>query len=131
MIRYKLTHPADLISRMFIVEYMNELNKDLMYTRANKHEKRLMFYKYSTDEEGEGFEGVDLNWSFIMFEATLHQLEKFMKNFLQEIAEIEGARQKEYKKAAEDKFAESASKPVSINLMDLAQTEINKLKDAK
>ena len=123
---YKLQHPADLISRMFILEYMKDVDKQIMYDKANKHLKEAMFYKYSTDD---GFEGIDLNWEYLLFTATLHQLSKFMQNFEKEVLAIEEKRKVIYEKAATEHIESKIATPVDINLMDLAQTEINKMKD--
>lgn len=125
---FKFQHPSDLISRLFILEYMKEVDTKVLYEKANKYQKELMFYKFSN---GEDFEEVDINWEYCLFEATLYQLENFMKNFLEEIEEVEAKRSKLYEKAREDLIQEKLREPVDINIMDLAKTEIDKSKNGE
>lgn len=123
---FKLQHPGDLISRLFILEYMREIGADVLYAKANKHQKEQLFYKY-TDEDSEV--AVDVNWEYCLFVATLPQLEHFMKEFMYEIQEVEAKRSKVYKEAREQIIQERVAEPVDINVMDLAASEIKKNKE--
>ncbi len=120
---FKFQHPSDLISRLFILEYMREIGAETLYSKANKHQKELMFYKFTDNED---IEAVDINWEYCIFVATLYQLETFLKNFLEEIEEVEAKRSKIYKQAREEIINEEIAKPVDVNIMDLAATEIKK-----
>ena len=121
---FKLQHPSDLISRMFILEYMRELGAQQMYNKANKYQKKELFYKFIDEENN--IEAVDINWEYCIFEATIFQLEGLCKLFLKEIKDIEEKREKFYKQQVEQIGEERAAQPVDINIMDLAATEISK-----
>lgn len=120
---FKFQHPSDIVSRVFILEYMKDLGPKVLYEKANKHQKELMFYKFTNEED---FEDVDVNWEYCMFSATLYQLESFMKLFLKEIEELEASRKAQYDKIAEQLRQEEIAAPTDINVMDLAATEIKK-----
>ena len=120
---FKHEHPANLISRLFMLEYMREIGANDLYAKANKHQKEKFFYKYTDNEDNEL---VDINYEYCTFIATLHELETFMKLFLIEIEKIEESRAKIYEAAIEEKQERELAMPVDINIMDLAQTEINK-----
>jgi hypothetical protein len=125
---FKFQHPSDLISRLFILEYMREIGASTLYSKANKHQRNKFFYKF-TSEDTEGtqeIESVDINYEYCLFIATLHELESFLKLFLDEIEQVEASRQKIYKEAKKKLIEERIKAPVDINIMDLAQTEINK-----
>lgn len=123
---FKATHPTDLISRLFLLEYLRELGPDMLYSRANKNEKELFFYKY---ENIEGGTFVDINWERLVFDTELSHLETFAKKYLEEIEEIEKARQPLMAAKYEQQKAEEAAMPMDINIMDLAQSEIRKNND--
>lgn len=120
---FKHTHPSDLLSRLFILEYMREIGAQELYEKANKYQKQKLFYKF-TDEDQK--ETVDINYEFCLFMATLYELEVFLKLFLEEIKEIDKGRKKIYKGILKEKEKAEQMKPVDINIMDLAQTEIKK-----
>lgn len=125
---FKHQHPSDLISRLFMLEYMREIGADELYTKANKHQKEKFFYKFTTEnsEGNQEVESVDINYEYCTFIASLHELESFMKLFLEEINIVEAKRSKIYKAAREEMLEEERASPVDINIMDMAQTEINK-----
>jgi len=123
---FKHTHPKDLLARLFILEYMREIGAKVLYEKANKYQQKDMFYKFTAEDDSET---VDLNYEFCLFMATLHQLENFLKLFLEEIEKIDEGRKVIYKKIEEDRQQEEVMQPVNINIMDLANTEINKSKD--
>lgn len=121
---FKLEHPANLISRMFILEYMREIGAKALYAKADDEQKKHMFYKF-TNEDGSITE-VDLNWEALMFEVTIPQLEFFLENFVDEIQIIEAQRQSIYKEAREGMVQEQLNAPVDINLYDIAQADMSK-----
>ena len=84
---FKLEHPANLISRMFILEYMREIGAKALYAKANDEQKKHMFYKFTNDSGS--ITEVDLNWEALMFEVTIPQLEFFLELFVDEIQIIE------------------------------------------
>lgn len=122
----KFQHPQDLISRLFILEYMREIKAPILYEKANKHQKKSLFYKFIDDDNKET---VDINWEFCIFGATLHQLESFMEMFLEEINGVEAAREVLYKDLKQAAAKQILETPMDINVMDLAQTEVNKIKE--
>ncbi len=122
---FKHQHPSNLISRLFMLEYFRELTPPTVYAKANKHQKEKFFYKFSDDE---GIEQLDFNWEFLLFHATLHELESILKIYLEEIQKIEEDRKVIYEEAIQAKHEEESAMPVDVNIMDLAQTEINKTK---
>lgn len=123
---FKTQHPADLVSRMFILEYMRELGAETLYEKASPEQKKNMFYKFSDDD---GNISVDLNWEALLFECTILQLEGLVKHFVKEIEKIEEARQELYKKKAAQRIEEELKQPVDINLMDFAAAKIKENKD--
>lgn len=127
---FKLQHPADIISRLFILQYMRKLDNRLLYDKANKAQKQNLFYKFTLDENPE-IEEVDINWEYALFKATLPELEFFMKNFLNEIEEIDKQDKKDLEKQARDLQNEAMSTPVDINIMDLANTKIKEANSGK
>lgn len=130
---FKFQHPSDLISRLFILEYMREIGADTLYAKANKYQKEKLFYKFSSeDSDGKTtLESVDINYEYCTFIATLHELESFLKLFLDEIAKVEESRAKIYEAATKQKIEEEVKAPVDINIMDLAKTEIDKNKSGE
>lgn len=122
---FKLQHPADIISRLFILQYMRKLDNKLLHGRANGAQKQNLFYKYTSDDDS-SIEEIDINWEYALFKATLPELEFFMKPFLAEIKEIDKRDKEDLEKQAKDLQAEQIAAPVDINIMDLAQTEIQK-----
>jgi hypothetical protein len=125
---FKHEHPANIISRIFMLEYMREIGAEVLYKKANKHQKEKFFYKF-TNAKFE--EKVDLNYEALLFTTTLFEVEKFMKLFMDEVTAIEASREKIYSAAREEKLEERAAEPVEINVMDMAQTEIKKNNSGK
>ena len=121
---FKLEHPANLISRMFILEYMREIGAKALYAKADDEQKKHMFYKFTNDDNT--ITEVDLNWEALMFEVTIPQLEFFLENFVDEIQIIEAQRQSIYKEAREKMVQEQLNTPVDINLYDIAQADMSK-----
>jgi len=122
---FKLQHPQSLISRMFILEYMKELTPELLYSKANEYQKNKFFYKFYDDENSEQ---VDMNWEYLLFHATMAELEYFMKNFLEELLEIDAKMKVTLERMKAEAIVEQSREPVDINIMDIAQAEINRSK---
>lgn len=121
---FKHQHPSNLISRLFMLEYMRELSAPVLYAKANKHQREKMFYRFFMEDSEE--DQIDINYEYCTFIATLHELEILLSKFLEEIDVIEDKRDKIYKAVIEEKQEEERITPTDINIMDLAQTEINK-----
>lgn len=121
---FKLQHPKDLVSKMFILEYMRELSTQKMYDKANKYQKKELFYKFIDEESNT--ESIDINWEYCIFEATIYQLEALVVHFLDDIKSIDDKRKDFYNKQLEEKAAYEATLPTDINIMDMAATEIKK-----
>lgn len=126
---FKFQQPTDLISRLYILEYMREIGADVMYQKLNKYQQEAFFYKFIDDE---GLEQVDFNWEYCVFMATMFELEKLMDNFEQELLDIEATRNKFLMdckaQLIDEKVQEHLSEPVDINVMTLAKTEIENSK---
>lgn len=124
---FKLQHPGDLISRLFILEYMREIGAKALYEKANSEQKKQLFYKFI--DEDSNIEEVDVNWEFCLFEATLSQLDYFISNFVDEVQAIEAKRQQFYKQQSQKIVEENIAKPVDISVYDMAKAEMEKTKD--
>lgn len=124
---FKLQHPGDLISRLFILEYMREIGAKALYEKANSEQKKQLFYKFI--DENSNIEEVDVNWEFCLFEATLPQLDYFISNFVDEVQAIEAKRQQFYKQQSQKIVEENIAKPVDISVYDMAIAEMEKAKD--
>lgn len=124
---FKLQHPGDLISRLFILEYMREIGAKALYEKANSEQKKQLFYKFI--DEDSNIEEVDVNWEFCLFEATLPQLDYFISNFVDEVQEIEAKRQQFYKQQRQKIVEENIAKPVDISVYDMAKAEMDRSKD--
>lgn len=120
---FKFQQPSDLISRLYILEYMREIGAETMYNKVNKHQKENFFYKFIAEDETEQ---VDFNWEYCIFSATMFELEKLMENFIDEVTAIEEKRKDFLLGARAQLINEEISKPVDINLMDVAKAEIEK-----
>lgn len=118
---FKLQHPQDLISRLFILEYIRELGVEKIKKELLEGETRFWFYSF----EGENTEiQYDFNWEYLLFVIPLSNLGKIMERYLDQIEEIEAKRQEKYAKFREEQLQEELSKPVDINVYDLAQSDI-------
>lgn len=124
---FKLQHPGDLISRLFILEYMREISAKALYEKANSEQKKQLFYKFI--DEDSNIEEVDVNWEFCLFEATLPQLDYFISNFVDEVQAIEAKRQQFYKQQSQKIVEENIARPVDISVYDMAKAEMDKSKD--
>ena len=122
---FKFQQPSDLISRLYILEYMREIGAEKMYQKCNKYQQESFFYKFLDDA---GVEAVDFNWEYCLFMATMFELEKLMENFEEELAAVEASRNEYLMKCKhqliQEKIEEHLSGPVDINLMSVAQAEM-------
>ena len=72
---FKLQHPQDLISRLFILEYVKELGVDLVIDRLSEGERNFWVYKFEGDENIQ----YDFNWEYLLFVIPLSNLSKIME----------------------------------------------------
>lgn len=121
---FKTQHPQSLISRMFILEYMRMLDKDMMYKKANEHQKTKFFYTYETEQVDEVVTMLDLNWEYLLFEASITELEYFMKNFLPELLAIDEKMKAQVERMKAEAIVEQSRQPVDVNLMDVAKADL-------
>ena len=84
--KFRLQHQNDLISRMLVLEYMRELDTVKLHDACNKHKQKKMFYRFYDEDDKEQ---IDVNWEYVLFEATMYELEALMEQFLEEIEEID------------------------------------------
>ena len=84
--KFRLQPAEDLISRMLILEYMRELDTQKLYDSCNEYKQKKMFYRFYGEDDKEM---IDINWEYVLFEATMYELEALMKSFLPEIEEID------------------------------------------
>lgn len=124
---FKLQDPKDLITRLYILEYMRDITAEVIYLKSNEHQKRNFFYKFENENNNTS---IDFNWEYTIFKATMVELEFLMKNVMKEVDTVEEQRQKELNNMREKLLEEEVSKPIDINIMSLAQTEINRNKNA-
>jgi hypothetical protein len=125
---FKTQHPQSLISRMFILEYMRMLDKDMMYAKANEYQKNKYFYTYEGEQDGHIKDLLDLNWEYLLFEATITELEHFMKNFLEQLLEIDEKMKAVVERMKAESIVEQARVPVDINLMSVAKSDLENSK---
>lgn len=120
---FKQQHPKDLISRLYILEYMREIGANKLYEKSNDLQKSQYFYKFINEDNNAPIQEVDINWEYCLFVATMPQLEYFMKNFLEEIEEIESKRKKIMSQPMT-----SEESVASINLRDIAVADVQRTK---
>lgn len=108
-------NPSDVMARNIALEYLRKVGADRAYEKSSPTVKSLYFYRF----EVEGKTGIDFNWEQLFFETTMTQIEALMKPLEEDILHI---------LEQEAKKVEEVSKQASINLMDLAATEIAKSK---
>lgn len=120
---FKVQHPQSLIARLFILEYIKELDNELLYSKANEYQKHKYFYKF-TGEDLEK-EEIDMNWEYLIFGATLTELEHFMSNFLQEILEVDNRMNETIKRMQAEAIVAQSREPQSVSLMDIAKADMD------
>ena len=117
---FKLQHPQDLVSRLFILEYIKELGPDIIKEKLTDGEANFWLYKFEGEEKIE----YDFNWEYLLFVIPLSNLSHIMERYLDEVEKIEEKRQSEYNRYKEEHLKEELAKPVDINLYDIARADI-------
>ena len=117
---FKLQHPQDLVSRLFILEYIKELGPNTIKEKLTDGEANFWLYKF----EGEEKIDYDFNWEYLLFVIPLSNLSHIMERYLDEVEKIEEKRQREYNRYKEEHLKEELAKPVDINIYDIARADI-------
>jgi len=119
---FKAQHPQSLISKLFILEYIKELDNRMMYEKANEYQKSKYFYKFT----GDGIEGeeLDINWEYLLFGATITELEHFMSPFLEQILEVDRKMSETIKRMQAEAIVAQSREPMDISLMDIARADM-------
>lgn len=117
---FKLQHPQDLVSRLFILEYIKELGPDIIKEKLTDGEANFWLYKFEGEEKIE----YDFNWEYLLFVIPLSNLSHIMERYLDEVEKIEEKRQREYNRYKEEHLKEELAKPVDINIYDIARADI-------
>ena len=117
---FKLQHPQDLVSRLFILEYIKELGPNLIKEKLTDGEANFWLYKFEGEEKIE----YDFNWEYLLFVIPLSNLSHIMERYLDEVEKIEQKRQSEYNRYKEEHLKEELAKPADINIYDIARADI-------
>ena len=117
---FKLQHPQDLVSRLFILEYIKELGPDTIKEKLTDGEANFWLYKF----EGEEKIDYDFNWEYLLFVIPLSNLSHIMERYLDEVEKIEEKRQSEYNRYKEEHLKKELATPVDINIYDIARADI-------
>ena len=117
---FKLQHPQDLVSRLFILEYIKELGPNLIKEKLSEGEANFWLYKFGGEEKVE----YDFNWEYLLFVIPLSNLSHIMERYLEEVEKIEKKRQSEYNRYKEEHLKEELAKPADINLYDIARADM-------
>ena len=117
---FKLQHPQDLVSRLFILEYIKELGPNTIKEKLTDGEANFWLYKFEGEEKIE----YDFNWEYLLFVIPLSNLSHIMERYLDKVEKIEEKRQSEYNKYKEEHLKEELAKPVDINIYDIARADI-------
>ena len=118
---FKLQHPQDLVSRLFILEYIKELGVDTIQPKLTEGEAHFWLYKFKGEDDKVQY---DFNWEYLLFVIPLSNLSYIMERYLDEVEEIEKKRQAQYKKLIQEKYEQEATEPAEINLYDYAKADI-------
>lgn len=118
---FKLQHPQDLVSRLFILEYLKELGPDTIKEKLTDGEANFWLYKFEGENEKLQY---DFNWEYLLFVIPLSNLSHIMERYLDEVEKIEQKRQSEYNRYKEEHLKQELSKPADINLYDIARADI-------
>ena len=118
---FELQHPQDLVSRLFILEYIKELGVDIIQPKLTEGEAHFWLYKFEGEENTVQY---DFNWEYLLFVIPLSNLSHIMERYLDEVEEIEKKRQSQYKKLIQEKYEQEAAEPAEINLYDYAKADI-------
>ena len=117
---FKLQHPQDLVSRLFILEYIKELGPNTIKEKLTDGEANFWLYKFEGEEKIE----YDFNWEYLLFVIPLSNLSHIMERYLDEVEKIEQKRQSEYNRYKEEHLKEELAKPADINLYDIARADM-------
>ena len=117
---FKLQHPQDLVSRLFILEYIKELGSDTIKEKLSKGEANFWLYKFEGEEKVE----YDFNWEYLLFVIPLSNLSHIMERYLDEVEKVEQKRQSEYNRYKEEHLKEELAKSADINLYDIARADM-------
>jgi hypothetical protein len=117
---FKLQHPQDLVSRLFILEYIKELGPNTIKEKLTDGEANFWLYKFEGEEKIE----YDFNWEYLLFVIPLSNLSHIIERYLDEVEKIEEKRQREYNRYKEEHLKEELAKPVDINIYDIARADI-------
>ena len=117
---FKLQHPQDLVSRLFILEYIKELGPNTIKEKLSEGEANFWLYKFEGEEKVE----YDFNWEYLLFAIPLSNLSHIMERYLDEVEKIEQKRQSEYSRYKEEHLKEELAKPADINLYDIARADM-------
>lgn len=120
----KLVHPQDIISRVFMLDYLREIPAEEVFEVADINQKKKLFYRFEYEVEGETKMKYDYNWEELMFHHDLVDLEELMTKLLPLIENIDAKREVVMKMKLEE--LEQTKATADINVMDLAQTMIEK-----
>ena len=123
---FKLQQPQDLVSRLFILEYIRELGVDAIKEKLTAGEAKFWLYSFKGDE-GDTTE-YDFNWEYLVFTIPMPNLSKIIERYLEEILKIDTKRQEDMEKMRKDFFKEEMAAPVDINIYDLAQSDMKNQK---
>ena len=118
---FKLQHPQDLVSRLFILEYIKKLGVDIIQPKLTEGEAHFWLYKFEGEDNTVQY---DFNWEYLLFVIPLSNLSHIMERYLDEVEEIEKKRQSQYKKLIQEKYEQEAAEPAEINLYDYAKADI-------
>ena len=117
---FKLQHPQDLVSRLFILEYIKELGPDTIKEKLSEGEANFWLYKFEGEEKIE----YDFNWEYLLFVIPLSNLSHIMERYLDEVEKIEEKRQSEYNRYKEEHLKKELATPVDINIYDIARADM-------
>ena len=117
---FKLQHPQDLVSRLFILEYIKDLGPNTIKEKLTDGEANFWLYKFEGEEKVE----YDFNWEYLLFVIPLSNLSHIMERYLDEVEKIEQKRQSEYNRYKEEHLKEELAKSVDINIYDIARADI-------
>lgn len=117
--QFRLTPPQDLVSRLFMLEYLRRLGAETTYKKMKPEQRKAFFYIFTSED---GKEQVDYNWEYLLFVATVLQIEGILKNFMVEIEEFS---KKDMEESARMKFEEEVGQPVSISVYDMAKAAMD------
>ena len=123
-IDFKLQHPQDLVSRLFILEYIRELGVDVIRQKLDDVQHVKWIYTF---EDQDGSKQYDLNWEYLVFVISLPELSKIMEKYLDEIEVIESRRKERHTKLLETKLEQEMQ--ADISLYDLAQSDMRNQKN--